>query len=221
MDPLRFTIAIVPLAAYFWTLGWIQLRSRPLVTSGASDLIALGLGLSGLAFIGPIELFRPELATTQFLNYIWIVLLTLYALLVVLASLVMRPRLVIYNITPEELRPMLSEAAGKADATFRWAGDSLVLPRLGVQLHIDSFALLRNTSLLSSGPNQSLEGWRKLGKQLKGSLRSAKVAPHPPALAMMVLAVLLLATCEFRLAYSNEPITEAWAEIFAFGWQRG
>ncbi|MGI9456276.1 MAG: hypothetical protein ACR2NU_06915 [Aeoliella sp.] len=221
MDPVRFTIAVVPLAAYLGVLGLMQLRPRPLVTNGASDIMALGLGLLGLMFVGPIELFRPEMATAQFLNYIWLVLLALYALVLVLVALVSRPRLVIYNLTPEELRPMLSEAAGTADATFRWAGDSLVLPRLGVQLHVDSFALLRNTSLISSGPLQSLDGWRKLGKQLRASLRATQVGPRPQALVMVVLALFLLVVCEYRLATSSAQVGEAMAELFAFGWQRG
>jgi len=220
LDPVRFAIAVVPLAAYLGVLGLIQMRSRPLVTSGASDLAALGLGLMGLIFVGPMELFRPEVATVQFLNYIWLVLLALYALVLILLSLVSRPRLVIYNQTPEELRPLLSEAAGLVDASFRWAGDSLVLPQLGVQLHIDSFALLRNTSLLSSGPRQSLVGWRRLGKQLRVLLRSAQVGPRPPALVLVSIAALLLIACEFRLSAESDQVAEALAEIFAFGWER-
>ena len=203
-------------------MGGLNCRRRPLVTSGASEIFAMGLGLMGLVFVGPIELFRPELATNQFLNYIWFVLLALYLLWVTLAAMISRPRLVIFNMTPEELRPLLSEAAGVADASFRWAGDSLVLPRIGVQLHIDGFGLLRNTSLVSSGPRQSIEGWHRLARQLKANLRGVKVAPHPPATLLIALGLVLLAVCELRLYYgTEEQLAEALGELFALGWRRG
>ena len=91
MDPIRFAIAVVPLAAYLLVMGWTNCRRQPVVTTGASEIFALGLGLIGLVFVGPIELFRPELATNQFLNYIWLVLLALYLLWVSLAAMVSRP----------------------------------------------------------------------------------------------------------------------------------
>lgn len=220
MDPLRFAIAVVPLAAYLAVLGLVNLRPRPLVASGASDLVALGLGIVGLMFVGPIELFRPEMATGQFLNYIWIILLLLYLLTLALIALVARPRLVIYNMTPDELRPALSEAAGKVDSTHRWAGDTLVLPKLGVQLYVDSFSLWRNTSLVSSGPHQNLEGWRKLTRQLKGALRTATVRPHPPGLAMLVVAASLVVVAVVRLEADPAAVAEAWNELLGFGWER-
>lgn len=219
-DPVRFAIAVVPLAAYLGLLGLINLRPRPSVVSGASDLAALGIGVMGLVFIGPIELLRPTAGTAQFLNYIWLVLLALYLLVIILAALVARPRLVVYNLTPEELRPLLSEAAGRADATCRWAGDSLVLPKLGVQLHMDGFGLLRNTSLVSSGPNQNLEGWQRLAKQLRGSLRTVKVRPHPSSLIFLAIAVLLLVASEFYLLASPDEVAEAMSELFSFGWSK-
>lgn len=220
MDPVRFAIAVVPLAAYLGVIGWVNCRARPLVTSGACDITALGLGLLGLVFVGPIELFRPELATTQFLNYIWLVLLALYLLWIALAAMVARPRLVVYNLTPDELRPLLSEAAGTVDASFRWAGDCLVLPKLGVQLYIDGFVLMRNTSLVASGPRQQLEGWQKLAKQLRANLRSVRVRPHPPAVAFLFLAVALLVSSEVRLAADADQVAESLSELLAFGWER-
>ncbi len=220
VDPVRFAIAVIPLAAYLAVVGWVNCRRRPLLTSGACDISALGIGLLGLVFVGPIELFRPELATTQFLNYIWGLLVAFYLLWIALAAMVSRPRLVVYNMTPDELRPILSDAAGTVDATYRWAGDCLVLPRLGVQLYVDGFALLRNTSLNSSGPRQNLQGWHKLARQLRANLRTVEVGPHPPALAILGLALLLLVGCELRLAGGGDQIAEVLDELFAFGWER-
>ena len=57
-----------------------------------------------------------------------------------LVLLVLRPRLVIYNISVDQLRPILAELVEQLDSEARWAGDSLALPALGVQLHLDNTA---------------------------------------------------------------------------------
>ena len=86
-----------------------------------------------------------------------------YWLWVLLVVLVARPRLVVYNISTEELHPVLAEAAARLDPDSRWAGNSLALPNLGVQLHLESFDMMRNVSLVSSGSRQNLDGWRRAG----------------------------------------------------------
>ena len=124
-DPLRLAIAIVPLVAYGLVLGILNARRRPFLTTGGADLAALGVALTGLVLIGPIELFRPEEATTEFGSYVLLFLLALYWLGLWLTILLSRPRLVIYNISDAELRPVLAETARTIDSQARWAGDSL------------------------------------------------------------------------------------------------
>ena len=114
MDPFRLAIAIVPAAAYVLLLGLVNLRRRPFLTSGGCDLTAMGLALSGLVFVGPLELFRPDAATRSFGNYIWLFLLLFYWLWLLLVVLLARPRLVVYNISAEELHPVLAEVAARA-----------------------------------------------------------------------------------------------------------
>ena len=162
----------------------VNLRRRPFLTSGGSDLAALGLALSGLAFIGPLDLLRPEPATAEFGNFIWLVLLAFYWFWLVLIVLLARPRLVVYNTSIEELHPVLAEAASRLDSDARWAGNSLTLPQLGVQLHLESFDLMRNVSLVSSGGQQSLDGWRRLARELKPTLRRVRVKPNPRGFAI-------------------------------------
>src|SRR3954467_2274701 len=132
VDPFRLAIALVPVAAYVLLLGLLNLRRRPFLTSGGCDVAALGVALSGLMFVGPMELLRPEAATRSFGNYIWLFLLLFYWLWLVFAVLLSRPRRVVYNISAEELHPILAEAAARLDTTARWAGDQLSLPGLGV-----------------------------------------------------------------------------------------
>lgn len=216
MDPLRLAIALVPLSAYLLLVGLINLRRRPVLVAGANDLAVLGTALSGLVFVGPIELFRPEHATVQLGAYVWGLLLGLYWLAISLASMVMRPSLVVYNISLEELRPALADAVAQVDPSGRWAGDNLVLPRLGVQLHLDSFASMRNASLVSSGGQQDLIGWYRLRRALGRSLAAIRVAPNPRGVGMVVAALLLMLMSVVQLTAAPAAVARAWHELLNF-----
>jgi hypothetical protein len=216
VDPFRLTIAIVPLAAYMLVLGLINLRRRPFLTSGGADLSALGVALSGLAFIGPLELFRPEALTGELGNYIWLFLLLCYCLCLVSIVLLARPRLVIYNISPEELHPVLADAAARLDLAARWAGSHLALPTLGVQLHLDSFDIMRNVSLVSSGGRQDIDGWRRLARELSRSLRTIRVKSNPRALGLIVVSLILLATSVMHMVNNPVELAESVGQVFAY-----
>ena len=90
--------------------------------------------------IGPGQLLLPPAATQHFGGWVWLLLALLYVLAVTLVILVARPRLVIYNIGPLELRAILAELATELDAGAHWAGDSLALDGLGIELRIEAFA---------------------------------------------------------------------------------
>jgi hypothetical protein len=215
-DPLRLTIALLPLASYCLLLGIINARRKPFLTSGGADLATLALALSGLMFIGPIELFRPEAATTEFGSYVWLFLLLLYWLAVWLTVLLARPRLVIYNISTDELRPIVAEAARSLDQQARWAGDSLSLPTVGVQLHLESFEVMRNVSLVASGAQQNLATWRQLGMLLAGRLENLTVNSNPRWLGIVLFAIILLAASFIHMFNHPEQIAHAMREIFAY-----
>ena len=101
MDPLHFCIAIAPLSVYLLMLAFLNLRRRPFVTTGARDAGALGIGVCGLIVAGPMELFFPQGAASQFGAWVWLLLIVFYGLCVSLLVLMMRARIVIYNITLE------------------------------------------------------------------------------------------------------------------------
>ena len=83
---------------------------------GVRDAAALALAVSGLVIIGPMELFFPFEAAARFGPHVWLLLLALYAMGVVLVLLLLRPRLVIYNISVDTLRPILAELVDRLDA---------------------------------------------------------------------------------------------------------
>ncbi len=215
-DPLRLTIALVPLASYGLLIGLINARRRPFLTTGGADLAALGAALSGLILVGPIELFRPEAASAEFGSYVWLFLLAFYWLCVWLAVLLAKPRLVVYNASIDELRPVLAETARSIDPQARWAGDSLTLPTLGIQLHLESFDLMRNVSLVASGGQQDLAGWRRLAGELYQRLEPLRVSSNPRALGILLAAAILLAVSTLHMLSNPQHVVQAMQEIFTY-----
>jgi hypothetical protein len=215
MDPLRFAIAVAPLAAYFVVLGLLGLRRRPVVVAGSNDLAALAGAMSGMALVGPIALFRPEAASSEFGDAIWLFLLAFYWLWCALVVMLGRPRLVIYNATPSELRPILAEVAARLDSDARWAGDNLSLPTVGVQLHLDPFLWMRNTSLVASGGGQNLAEWSRLSKALGRACRGVAAPPNPRGPALLGIGLGLLLTAVAWLVMSPTEVAVAWSQALA------
>ncbi len=213
-DPLRLTIALVPLASYGLLIGLLNARRRPFLTTGGADLAALGAALSGLILVGPVELFRPQAASAEFGSYVWLFLLAFYWLCVWLAVLLAKPRLVVYNASIDELRPVLAETARAIDPQARWAGDSLALPTIGVQLHLESFDLMRNVSLVSSGGDQNLAGWRRLAGELYQRLKPLRVSPNPRALGILLAALIMFVASTLHMLANPQHVAQAMQEIF-------
>lgn len=216
MDPFRLAVACLPLAAYLLQLGVLNLRRRPVVTTGAADLTALGVAMTGFVFVGPIELLRPQSLTAELGNGVWLIGIGLYWTAVTLAALVLRPRLVIFNASLEELRPVVAEAVGQVDPDARWAADSVAMPRLGVRAHLEAFGVMRNTSVVSTGPRQNLDGWRKLRRALQRSADRLAVKPNPRAVSFLLLGGFLLAMSVARLLSDPVEVARGIREVFAF-----
>jgi hypothetical protein len=213
MDPLHVCIALGPLAMYLLVLGAINLSSRPLVTSGARDALALGIAIVGFVAAGPMELFLPEAAAVYLGPWVWVLMLILYLLGLVLLVLTMRPRLVIYNAPAEHLRPILAEVVAHLDHDARWAGESLVMPQLGVQLHLESLPLTKNVQLVASGPNQDIAGWRRLEHELAAALRRTRSGPNPYGLILLSFGVAIAGIITWQLARDPSGVTQALHEM--------
>ena len=144
MNPLYFAIIAAPIGVYLFIIGLVNLKRRPFVTTGSRDAAAIGIAISGLMIAGPMELFFPESAAGRFGPYVWVLLLAFYGLCVSLIVLLMRPRIVVYNLSPQSLRPLLGDVAIRLDPKARWSGDSLWLPTLDVQLNLEGSSWLSN-----------------------------------------------------------------------------
>ena len=213
MDPLHVCIALGPLAMYFLVLGAINLSSRPFLTTGFRDTAALGIAISGFVAAGPMELFLPERAAVELGWGAWALLLALYFLGLLLLVLLMRPQLVIYNATIEQLRPALAEVVAGLDSEARWAGDSLTMPQLGVQLHIEPLVVMKNVQLLASGPQQNIYGWRRLEGELARALRKTRGTPNPYGLSLVTFGLFMSGMITWWLYRDPTGVQQALNEL--------
>jgi hypothetical protein len=213
MDPFRVCLAMGPVAMYLLLLGAVNLSRRSLLVSGVRDAAALALAVSGLVVIGPMELFFPFESAVKLGSYVWLLLLALYVMCVVLWLLLLRPRLVIYNSSADQLRPILADVVGQFDGDARWAGDSLAIPGLGVQLYVDNFSPLRSVSLISAGGNQNHAGWRRLETALRTALGRQEVARNPRGLSLIVAGLLCIVGIVLAIARNPEAVARSLLDI--------
>src|SRR5262249_40563158 len=143
---------------------------------------------------GPIELLLSEAAKLHFGPYAWLLSLTMYSLTLSLVVLLARPRLVIYNACSlAEFRPVMAAVIDELDSQARWAGSSLSLPQLQVELNVESNPLLRSIVLVAAHDHQDIAGWRRLHATLARHLKTVTHRPNPWGVGLMFLAVVMLA----------------------------
>ena len=218
MDPFRLCVALGPLAVYCLLLGGVHLTRRPLVVSGLRDTAALGVAVAGLILVGPVEMLLPYASVAVFGASVWLFVVTLYALGLILVLLTMRPRLVVYNITMEQFRPILAEVVQELDPEARWAGDGVFLPGLGVQLHLETVPMLRNISLAASGHKQNFLGWRRLEQALRTALAEHENLAQNPrvwkvGLSLLAAGFLLGLLLLVRVASDPQAVAQSVLEL--------
>ncbi len=203
MNPLVVFFALGPVAVYLLLLAATGLSRRPKLVTGVRDTIALAVAVSGLVLLGPWELLVPFEANVAFGPFVWLLLIALYALTVTLIALLGRPKLVIYNITVDQLRPILAEVMSRLDPAARWAGDCISLPELSVQLYLDNFAGMRTVSLVAAGGRQNSIGWRHLETALRAALAREELSRSPRGLILLVAGAICLGI--IALAVAHDP----------------
>lgn len=213
MQSFAFCLALGPLAAYLLVLGLMNLSRRAWVVTGARETAALALALAGFAIIGPLQLFMPEPAAAKFGALVWGLLIGFYAMSILLCILLSKPRLVVFNVKLTQLRPILSELALRLDSQARWAGDSLALPQLDVQLHTEEFTALRNVSLVATGGEQSFSSWRRLEEGLRAELREVSVPRNPPGLTLVICSLLILAAMLHKTLENPQAIAQGLLQL--------
>jgi hypothetical protein len=168
--------ALVPLAVYLMVIGAVHLRRKPVAVSGQVDALLLAAAVSGFVMAGPLALLQPAAGTSAWTA---VALLVGFALLVGCALLAARPRLVIYNIGIDQLRPVVAEVVGGLDAAARWAGETAALPTRGLQIHLDDRGPARTVSIIAAGGRTSAESWSEFCRRLRRSTAGLRVRSSP------------------------------------------
>jgi len=190
-DPagLPLWIALVPLAIYLLALALVHVRRRPLVVPGSWDLAVLVGSVAGLAVGGPLAAFVPPAAEGL---WRWLLPVGALVLLTAAAGLAARPRLIVYNLSGEQLRPVVAEVAASLDHESRWAGETVALPGRGLQVHLETGGM-RSVSLVAMGSRTSPEAWAEFGRRVRRALALVPVRPSPWAWLFAAAAAVVLA----------------------------
>jgi hypothetical protein len=183
-------VAMLPLAAYLAAIAGLHLRRRPVVLSGAVDALLLAAGVSGLVVAGPLALLQPLMGASPWTAA---ALLSAFAILVAFAILAARPRLVVYNVGLDQLRPRVVEVVARLDPAARWAGEAAALPARGLQLHLDSRGAARSVSIIATGSRPSAEAWAEFSRRLRRGLMRVRVNRNPWGLAFLGMAAAVVA----------------------------
>lgn len=216
MDHFRLCVAFVPLSIYLIGLGVLNFRRRPAVVAGSRDFAFLGLGVIGLVFVGPVELLLPTLPD-NLAGYVWLMLIVLYCLFLTLGVLLSKPRIVVYNVTLDQLRPALADAVNELEADVRWAGGSVSLPKLHVEFYFDDHATVKNVSLVATGSPQSYAGWRLLERTLRAQLREGvETTANAWGLGYLIFAVGMLGRIAWVAAKHPQEIAQGFTELMRF-----
>ena len=182
--------ALLPVGLYLVGIAVLHLRRRPSVVAGAWDLGLLGASVAALAIAGPLDMLLPVTATGP-----WRLVLPTVGFAVVLAGglLASRPRLVIYNITLDQVRPLVAEIATVLDPASRWAGETVALPGRGMQVHLDCRGGMRTVSLMGMGSRTDPESWTEFGRRLRQAVGGLRVRRSPWAWLFAGMAAAVVA----------------------------
>jgi len=190
LDSLPLWAALLPLGGYLLLIAAAHARRRPTVVSGTWDGILLAAAVAGLAVAGPLALVRPAVGSSL---WGWLIVALVFSLVVAVCILAARPRLVIYNVSAEQLRPLVAEVVAALDADARWAGTTVALPARQLQLHLDGGGATRCSSVIAGGERAAHEAWTEFSRRLRQALGRLRVRPSPWAWAFAGTAVVVLA----------------------------
>jgi hypothetical protein len=207
MSAMRITLthtplwaALVPLAAYLVILGCLHLRRRPVALSGQVDAVLLAAAVSGLVIAGPLALLQPAAGASALTA---VALLVGFVLVVAFAMLAARPRVVVYNIGLDQLRPIVSQLVVSLDPSARWAGETAALPARGLQLHLDDRGPARTVSIIAAGGRTSAEAWSEFSRRLRPAIRTVRVRSSPWAYAFAGCGVALAGAAAWLAAVGS------------------
>lgn len=198
--------ALIPFAAYMAAIGWLHSRRRPVALSGPFDAVLLAAGLSGLVVIGPLAVVQPALGTSPWAAAM---LLLVFAIVVACGILAARPRLVVYNVSLDQIRPLVAEVVASIDQAARWAGETVALPGRELQVHMDGRGIARTVSLVAVGSRTSAESWAEFSRRMRRAVRGQPVRSSPWAMAFFGAALITAVLAGGLAVWPERPAAPA------------
>ena len=78
------------------------------------------------------------------------------------------------------------------DPAVRWAGESVALPTLGLQAHVEGNGPLRTVSVVVLQSGEAGEAWTDLSRRLRRVSRRLRVQPSPIGMVMLAVGCIIL-----------------------------
>lgn len=213
LDPLRTAIALIPLGSFLALWGWLQLGRCPRLVDGWRETAALGVACAGLVLVGPLELFLPYAASVRFGGWVWGLVAGLYFLAVVLAVNGQRPRLVLLNAPRGPVLERIVAAARTLDPQTVRAGETCLLPGLGLELRIEAYRPLRGLTITAWGDEPPRAAWRAFARELRRELAECAVGPGPQAALLLIAAVATLGLSAWQLVEHPAQVAQSFRDL--------
>jgi hypothetical protein len=192
MNVFPLIVALLPLTTYFLLMGVLRII-RPLVTTSTRDGMAIAIAVSGLVMIGPMQLLFPSQAAAVMGWIVWLILATLYVLCVSLVLLSLRPKIIVYGVSPAELLTPLLEACQTVDesATLDSGRQQVTLHRQGVLLRVEALGGTDAAQIEAFENNLHPKFWQHLLVELRRGTSRVKTRFSVGGLGMVVIGLAL------------------------------
>jgi hypothetical protein len=88
-----------------------------------------------------------------------------------------------------------------------------VLPRLEIELHVESNSAMHNVSLVANGDDGNLAGWRRLEGVLAAHLKPQEVRPNPWGVGLIMVALAMLGKMTWELTQHPDAVTQGFLDM--------
>lgn len=208
---LRLVINVAPVAVYFLALGMVNSQSRPRLVSGRSDFIALTL-----VFVPVLVWPIPILVQNELW---WIVAAGLCGMGGLFWWLLPEAHTnwVVYNISEQRCRRMLTRALQQMGLTASEDETGLSVGAKNLRVELSSFALLNNVSLHVEPMHGRLDEnlVRKLRDGFDAQLDGLALLPSPTGACLVLLGVGLLIVPLSMVSQHMGAIVEIVTRLFS------
>lgn len=171
--------------------------------------------MAGMIAVGPIELFFPRAAYSLVGNWVWLILLSLYFLVLLLIVFHVPPGVVIYGMRKDRLRKILEKGLSERDVPFSFQGDAIRMESLGIHALLLDAGTRDVASLHAIGTNQNLLEWIRLEQELSRAARQERIESAVQGPLYVTLSGVLFLVAFWFLASDTQSLRDAMAALFS------